>query len=225
MAEHDLAVTSTTDGRSHRLPFLAVLQVRDGRAAVSREYLNVLGLAEATGRLPALAAEIDAAPAPAPTSWPGAVDPPPVPGPGNQSARAVFARFQHAVLANSADRMADVYALGGVLELPFTIPGRPAPRFAGRAEIRARLRELVGKGVRFEAYRNVRVHETTDPARIVVERDIASTLLATGQPHLMSYVYVIQVRDGRLAHVRDYVNPLSIAGASGGLTRMLQRAG
>jgi ketosteroid isomerase-like protein len=36
----------------------------------------------------------------------------------------------------------------------------------------------------------------------------AGTIKDTGGPYEMSYVVVLTVRDGRIAHYRDYWNPL-----------------
>ncbi|MGW5361820.1 nuclear transport factor 2 family protein [Actinopolymorpha pittospori] len=119
--------------------------------------------------------------------------------------RAVFARYQQAVLANSADQMAEVFAPDGVTEFPFRLPGVP-PRVEGREGIRAWLAPAVGTAFRFEEYRDVVVHDTTDPEVIVVEHSIAGTTVANGQPAQISYVYVLRARDGEIVHLRDYAN-------------------
>lgn len=119
--------------------------------------------------------------------------------------RAVFARYQQAVLANSADQMAEVFAPDGVTEFPFRLPGIP-PKVEGREGIRAWLAPAVGAAFRFEEYRDVVVHDTTDPEVIVVEHSIAGTTAANGQPAQISYVYVLQARDGEIVLLRDYAN-------------------
>ena len=50
----------------------------------------------------------------------------------------------------------------GYIEWPYRPPGAPA-RLQGRAEIRRHLTTAAGGFIRFEEYRNVVVHETTDP--------------------------------------------------------------
>ncbi|MBE1612993.1 ketosteroid isomerase-like protein [Actinopolymorpha pittospori] len=128
----------------------------------------------------------------------------------------MFARYQQAVLANSADQMAEVFAPDGVTEFPFRLPGIP-PRVEGREGIRAWLTPAVGTAFRFEEYRDVVVHDTTDPEVIVVEHSIAGTTAANGQPAQISYVYVLRARDGEIVHLRDYANPIEGMRAAEGM--------
>jgi ketosteroid isomerase-like protein len=237
VAEHDLVGVrigvGTTNGRSCTLPFVWVLAVRDGQIAVLREYLNVIAIALATDRLPGLATDLDEARASGDTEWLRAVRKP-LSRPDTRAApaaaaagaaaagpRELFARYQGAVLTSSPDTIADLFAADGVFEMPFTVPGM-APRHEGREQVRARLHGLLGR-FRFEEYRNVQVHQTTDPEVVVVEHDIAGTIAATGRPHVMSYVYVLRVRDGAIVHLRDYPNLLAASETSGGLHAFLAR--
>ena len=47
-----------------------------------------------------------------------------------------------------------------------------------------------------------------NPDVAVFEMTAAGTIKDTGGPYEMSYVVVLTVRDGRIAHYRDYWNPL-----------------
>jgi ketosteroid isomerase-like protein len=125
------------------------------------------------------------------------------------------------VLDQSPDGIADLFAPDGVFEYGFTVPGMPR-RTEGQEEVRRGLRQMLGR-FRFEEYRNVRIHQAADPEVVVVEHDIAGTIVATGRPHVMSYVYVLRVRDGRIVHLRDYANLLAAAEVSGGLAAFLDR--
>lgn len=140
------------------------------------------------------------------------------PGTGGSASgpRAVFARYQQAVLANSADQMAEVFAPDGVTEFPFRLPGIPR-RVEGRENVRAWLARAVGRAFRFEEYRDVVVHDTTDPEVIVVEHAIAGTTFADGQPAHISYVYVLRARDGEIVLLRDYANLVEGLRAAEGL--------
>jgi ketosteroid isomerase-like protein len=203
IAEHVLDVTSTATGDTYGNPFLVMLRARVGQVAVYREYLNVTAVAEAAGRLPAL---LDAR-----ADWrPGPPRSPLGPTATGEGAD-VYARYQQAVLANDANAMADLFAADCALEFPFRIPGVPTARHEGQEAVRAWLRSRIGSGrIRFEEFRNVNLYATSDPELIVVEHDIAVTVLATGRPHQVSYVYVLRVRDGRIAEMRDYADPMSV---------------
>ncbi|HEV7722276.1 MAG TPA: nuclear transport factor 2 family protein [Iamia sp.] len=232
IAEHDLVGVGTGDGRPFSFPFLVLLWVRDGRITVFREYLNVVAVALATDRVAALVSSLDdpgavaeMAPPVAPSGPVAPVGPSPEvePGAGAGAAgpREVFARYQRAVLDQSPDGIADLFAPDGVFEYGFTVPGMPR-RTEGQEEVRRGLRQMLGR-FRFEEYRNVRIHQAADPEVVVVEHDIAGTIVATGRPHVMSYVYVLRVRDGRIVHLRDYANLLAAAEVSGGLAAFLDR--
>jgi ketosteroid isomerase-like protein len=219
VAEHDLVGVSTTTGRPFTLPSLVVLEARDGRIAVLREYLDVVAVARATERLPELVAGLDGAgdataePAPRPSPPDGEIRPS---GPAE-----VFARYRQAVLANSPDAIADLFAPDGAFEYPFTVPGMPE-RVEGRERVRANLHRMLG-AFRFEEYRDVRLHQAADPEVVVIEHDIAGTIVSSGRAHALSYVYVLRTRDGEIVHLRDYVDLLDVAEIAGGLPALLAR--
>lgn len=131
--------------------------------------------------------------------------------------REVYDRYQRAVLANAPDEIADLFAADGVLEFPFTLPGMPA-RVEGREEVRSWLRGRIGRSLRFEEFRRVTVHDTTDPEVIVAEHVIAGTLVATGVAHEISYLYVLRVRHGEIVRLRDYADLVAVGGAAAGAT-------
>jgi ketosteroid isomerase-like protein len=67
IVEQEAAGTVTTTGRPFTLPNIIVLKVRDGQIVHLRDYVNILAVAEATDRLPALLASISSQkPAPVP---------------------------------------------------------------------------------------------------------------------------------------------------------------
>ncbi|GAB3437109.1 nuclear transport factor 2 family protein [Flindersiella endophytica] len=207
VAEHLLDVTSTATGRTYSYPFLVMLRARDGQVAVYREYLNVTAVAEATERLPAL---LDSA-----AGWQPGEPRAALARPATGELPELYARYQQAVLANDADAMADLFATECVLEFPFSIPGVPTARQESQEAVRAWLRSRIGSGrIRFEEFRNVNQYATTDPELLVVEHDIAVTMLATGKPRQVSYVYVLRIRDGRVVHMRDYADPMSVLALS-----------
>lgn len=88
--------------------------------------------------------------------------------------------------------MSRLYAADAVHEFPFTAPGVPS-RIEGRDEI---VNWIAAGGranrLRYERYRTFAVHGTDDPETIIV---------------------VLTVRDGQIAHLRDYVNVSAAAAA------------
>ncbi|MFD2078419.1 Ketosteroid isomerase-related protein [Actinopolymorpha cephalotaxi] len=216
IVEYELAGTLTATGERVSGAVLVLLRVRDGQVVHVREYQDVVAMAQAFGRFDELVAAVKEAAAAdppdaesAPTHSAHSAD---SADPAGTGPRAVFARYQQAVLANSREEMADLFAPDGVQEFPFRLPGIPE-RLEGREAVRSWLSRNAGQLIRFEAYRNVVVHDTTDPEVIVVEHDIDCTHLPTGRPLRMSYVYVLRVRDGQITLLRDYANLLPVLGA------------
>jgi ketosteroid isomerase-like protein len=100
----------------------------------------------------------------------------------------------------------------GYLEWPFRPPGVPA-RLRGRTEIHRYLTAAASGFISFDEYRNVVVHETTDPEVIIVEYDAHGTVVATGAPFHQTVIAVFRVRNGQILSYRDYLNPLTLAEA------------
>ncbi|TDP89920.1 nuclear transport factor 2 family protein [Labedaea rhizosphaerae] len=122
--------------------------------------------------------------------------------------RAVLDRWRAAVVSQSIEELADLYAPDAVHEFPFTRPGLPA-RLEGRDEIMAWVAQgWQGGAFKYDRYRTLAIHDTADPHTIVVEQDALGTSAATGEFALPNIV-VLTVRDGRIVRLRDYVNILA----------------
>ncbi|GAA0429616.1 nuclear transport factor 2 family protein [Actinoplanes campanulatus] len=104
------------------------------------------------------------------------------------------------------EALAALMAPDGWIEWPFRPPGAPA-RVAGRERIReflAGAKDLI----RFDEYRNVVIHETTDPGVVIAEYDVEGTVVASGAPFRQTVIAVFRVRDGLIESYRDYIDPL-----------------
>jgi len=93
-----------------------------------------------------------------------------------------------------------------VVEMPLAPAGWPN-RIAGRRQFVV-LAEAGRSAVpvRFHDCRNVVIHETAEPEIIVAEYELAGTATTTGQAVAASFIAVLAVRDGRIAHWREYHN-------------------
>jgi ketosteroid isomerase-like protein len=121
--------------------------------------------------------------------------------------REVLERWRQAAINQSVEEMTGVYAVDAVHEFPFTRPGLPS-RLVGREEI-VRFSTAVWdtNTFRYESYRTLAIHDTSDPNTIVVEQEALGTGTATGEFALPNII-VLTARDGQVAHLRDYVNIL-----------------
>ena len=106
---------------------------------------------------------------------------------------------------------ADLFADDGVLEYPFPLPGQP-PRLEGREAVR---RHFAGVSdaralFRMEEVTAV-VHRTDDPEVVVTQIEHRGTSALTGQPYRSRALGIIRVREGRIVHYQDYMDPLATA--------------
>lgn len=129
--------------------------------------------------------------------------------------RAVLARWRQAAIDQSADDLRRVYAADAVHEFPFTLPGLPS-HLEGRDAIVDWVTEGWRSGpLRYERYRTVAIHDTGDPATIVVEQEVTGTSATTG-PFTLPNLLVLTVHNGQVGRLRDYVNLPAAAAAMGG---------
>ncbi|AEV84940.1 hypothetical protein ACWT_3916 [Actinoplanes sp. SE50] len=112
---------------------------------------------------------------------------------------------------HDVDAFVALMAPDGYIEWPYRPDGVPE-RLTGRDEIRSHLRAAAGF-IRFDEYRDVVFHETTDPEVIIVEYQAFGTVLPTGAPFHQVIIAVFRVRDGLVVSYRDYLNPLPLIAA------------
>lgn len=142
--------------------------------------------------------------------------------PEQHTAREIAELARQRLAATDMSGFTDLFAEDGLFEYPFGFPGTPS-EIHGREAIRTHLvesRRGVKLLVEVKEFNSV-VHDTTDPAVVIVEWDLAGTTLSTGEPfHFSSGVGVITVHDGEITHYRDYTNPLGAAKATGRLAEL-----
>lgn len=138
--------------------------------------------------------------------------------------REVFARMRQSFIDNTG-LVADQLAEDVIIETPFAAPGSPR-RMVGRTECLA----FTGAGraalpVRFEECRNVMIHETADPEKIIVEYELAGVVTTTGRRAAAPFIGVLRVRNGRIAQWREYQDTLTIAHTLGQLPALVAALG
>jgi ketosteroid isomerase-like protein len=128
--------------------------------------------------------------------------------------REAFDRLrQQWFLADSATLDEDLFTEDVVVEMPFAAPGRPT-RIEGRAAFVAFAQAgRAALPVRFDRCEITAAHRTADPDVIVVEYELGGTVTTTGATAAAPFVGVLRVRDGRIAHWREYQHTLAIAQA------------
>ena len=106
---------------------------------------------------------------------------------------------------------ADLFAVDGVLEYPFALPGQP-PRLVGREAIRAYFATASAARTLFRMDTvTSTVFRTDDPDVVITQIEHAGTSAMTGQPYRFHALGIIRVRDGQIVHYQDYMDPIATA--------------
>jgi ketosteroid isomerase-like protein len=128
------------------------------------------------------------------------------------TAREIVDRMLRAGREVDVEAVVELMAPDGYIEWPYRPTGAPA-RLRGHEEIRGYLTAAAKAPIKFDEYRDMVVHETTDPEVIIVEYEAYGTITTTGAPYQQTIIAVFRVRDGRIVSYRDYLNPLALAEA------------
>lgn len=123
----------------------------------------------------------------------------------------LFQRALDLLLAKDMTGFTDLFTPDCTIEFPFA-ENTPA-RLSGRDELRAYLADFPDR-VDITGFPSVVVHRTTDPTTIIVELTARGRTVTTGADYEMRYVWVLVVRDGAFAELRDYWSPVRAARAA-----------
>jgi ketosteroid isomerase-like protein len=129
----------------------------------------------------------------------------------------IYRRYLIASAFNrDADAVAGLFTDDGVLEAPLVSAGHEYPRrLEGPAQIREGLaayyqRPVAGTGQKVDTGRSRFVlHVTVDPSVFIVEID--TVLTGPAGTTTMSLVQIFRTRDGKIAMMRDYFAPETVA--------------
>lgn len=119
----------------------------------------------------------------------------------------VLARRRQLILDGDADGFADLFALDGVIEAPFTGPPGARLRLEGREAIRAYSHRVLASPLRLDDFEQVELLETTDPEVVVAEVRTSGTVTSTGHSFTATSVQIFRIRDGRIVLFRDFADP------------------
>ena len=118
-----------------------------------------------------------------------------------------FARAIEALQAGDTDSYAEIYAPDAVHEFPFA-PEGATRQLVGRDAIAAYMRQIPQR-IRFGSFSDVRVREAGD--ELIIEATGHHHRIPDDTPRTLSYVWFITLRDGKVTHFRDYMNPLQLS--------------
>lgn len=126
----------------------------------------------------------------------------------------VLDRRRELLLNQDTEGFADLFAPGGVIEIPFAGADLPA-RLDGQQAIRDFSRRITASVLRIDDLDTVAVHHTGDPEVLIVELVAQATITTTGRAFTARSIQVFRIRDGKILLFRDYANPNALAEALG----------
>jgi len=111
------------------------------------------------------------------------------------------------------DDFFDIHADDVVVEYIITIPDYPR-RIVGR-EALAELYADYGQSIVQSGSSDVHRYHDAEQSVVVLEYTIHGTVVSTGAPYLNRFISVITVKDRKIVHWRDYLDPLAVFAAFG----------
>jgi ketosteroid isomerase-like protein len=133
---------------------------------------------------------------------------------GRRAAKDAILRFFKAVATRDAAAIADVITEDAVHEIPFSESGSTAPggfrRYVGTAEVVDFWMTTTANGLKNLGAEEVELSITGDGSRVFIEQR-GNMILSDGREYRNRYVFRFSIRDGRISHVREYVNPVIAA--------------
>ena len=137
---------------------------------------------------------------------------------GRARAKAAVKAFFRAIAQRDMAALGDAVTDDAVYEMPFSESGSTEPglfrRFEGRAAVLEFWEKTSGSGIASLPPEDVELSITADGARLFIEQR-GNMTMPDGKPYRNRYVFRFDIRDGRVAEVREYINPIIAAYAFG----------
>jgi ketosteroid isomerase-like protein len=116
----------------------------------------------------------------------------------------IFEQFRLGLLDGWFMPDAELWAEDAVVEFPYAPDGRPQ-RFTGRAEFLAfAAAAQAEQPVSFDNFQILALRDAPDPQVLIAEYQLTGTATATGERSSAVFVLKLRVRDGLIAHWREY---------------------
>jgi len=107
----------------------------------------------------------------------------------------------------------DLLADDVVFEYVISVPGYPR-RVEGRPNIIDLYRDY-GDYMTLSGADNLRVYQDRESSVTVLEYEVHGTSVQTGRPYDNRFISVVTIKDGKVTHWRDYLDPIAVFDAAG----------
>jgi uncharacterized protein len=125
---------------------------------------------------------------------------------------AVALSYFSLLVRKDLDRFANIWNEDAVQRVPFTPEGlgKFVPEaFVGRQAIVNHYRAAI-RNRRNHVFWIDQIHNTADPGCVIVEARASSIIGETDAVYENNYVCVFHIRNGKIAELREYANPLPV---------------
>jgi ketosteroid isomerase-like protein len=128
-----------------------------------------------------------------------------------RTAKDAVKSFLKAVAAGNMDALAAAVTEDVVYEMPFSETGSTEPgryrQYVGRAAVVEFWRGMSGSGIRNAGPDDVELSILGDGSRLFIEQR-GNMTMPDGKVYRNRYVFRFDIQDGRVTHVREYLNPI-----------------
>jgi ketosteroid isomerase-like protein len=107
----------------------------------------------------------------------------------------------------------DLFAEDAVTEFVVTVPGYPR-RVEGRDNL-AELYRGEGDMMMLDRCSDLAVYRDRESSVVVLEYTVHGRAVGTGHPYVNRFISVVTIRDRKVTHWRDYMDPLAVLDALG----------
>jgi uncharacterized protein len=125
-------------------------------------------------------------------------------------------RAHLALVTHDHPRWLSLFADDAVVEFPYAASLGRSTRLEGKAAIDA---YFSGAAASFRdlAFRDVRIHVSTEPGVVVAEAHGSAQITTTGKTYEQDYVMIVETSEGKIRRYREYWNVLPGIEAFGGM--------
>ncbi|TWJ45670.1 putative PhzA/B-like protein [Bacillus paralicheniformis] len=126
----------------------------------------------------------------------------------------VVEQFLQSMLEKDMEKWIQLWDQDAVFEHPYAPPGFPK-KLEGKSAIYEYIKDFPEKIdiVRFTA---PTIHQMANTGYAAVEFECEGTVCETGLPYNQQYISLVNMKEGKIVHYKDYWNPLTVIESFGG---------
>ncbi|MGQ8884350.1 nuclear transport factor 2 family protein [Bacillus paralicheniformis] len=123
-------------------------------------------------------------------------------------------QFLQSMLEKDMEKWIQLWDQDAVFEHPYAPPGFPK-KLEGKSAIYEYIKDFPEKIdiVRFTA---PTIHQMANTGYAAVEFECEGTVCETGLPYNQQYISLVNMKEGKVVHYKDYWNPLTVIESFGG---------